>query len=873
MVVQRQELEAAITQVVREPSFAGLPPGGLVLAWDAAARLVWVSAGAQARPDTGVLPRPTAERIKYLAAGAAPRQGLRLERLRFDPSRLAPPITCACRLIEVAGETVLVTAVVGPAPKRIPRVEPAGASVPGAAEHPLGRGTSAPAPFGGLADPGAMARVRERGTVRFVWQADAEGRFTEVSPALAEVVGPASAAIVGRTWREIEGDLVEDPSGEVETLFARRETWSSRTVFWKVAESDLSVPVDFAGLPLLRRNGQLIGFRGFGLCRTEAVAGAAAEGGFSSGFSAVHGDAIARLGPPAPGALDPLGPEPEPFPEALVAGARRRDIELAQSLSAEERNAFRQIARVLGARFDPVDGELPAAEAPPVGAPSAAVIPLRTPAPPDPNGARILEHLPFGALVHRGETPLFVNGALRDLLGYDAAELAAEGGVARLFRGRAFTGERDGAASLVLLSSRSGEEVAVQARLTTVEWDGAPAVLMLINPAHERAPEQSVQGLELELAAREARIGELSAILDTATDGVVILDEAGRVRSMNRSAEALFGYDQREVVGESLLVLFATESHAVALEYLDGLRREGVATLLNDGREVLGRVRQGGTIPLFMTMGHVGDSPERTFCAVLRDITAFKLAERELVEARRAAEASSAHKTDFLAKISHEIRTALNAIIGFAEVMMEERFGPVGNERYKDYLRDIHGSGRHVVSLVNDLLDLAKIESGHMELAFTSVGLNELVAGTVALLQPQATRARIIMRTSFAPKLPPVVADERSVRQIVLNLVSNAIKFTGAGGQVIVSTVMTERGEVAFRVRDTGIGMSEQDLVAALEPFRQISSSPDRSGTGLGLPLTKALVDANRAALHITSARGSGTLAEVLFPPTRVLAD
>src|SRR5215204_3691503 len=199
MVVQRQELEAAITQVVREPSFAGLPPGGLVLAWDPAARLVWVSAGAQARPDTGELPRPTAERIKYLAAGAAPRQALRLERLRFDPSRLAPPITCACRLIEVAGETVLVTAVVGPAPNRLPRVETAG---PGAAEPPLGRGTSAPAPFGGL---------------------------------------------------------VEDPSGEVETLFARRETWSSRTIFWKVAGSDLSVPVDFAGLPLLRRNGQLIG--------------------------------------------------------------------------------------------------------------------------------------------------------------------------------------------------------------------------------------------------------------------------------------------------------------------------------------------------------------------------------------------------------------------------------------------------------------------------------------------------------------------------------------------------------------------------------------------------------------------------------------
>ncbi|MEA3041729.1 MAG: hypothetical protein QOC65_1218, partial [Sphingomonadales bacterium] len=372
MVVQRQELEAAVAQALREPSFAGLPPGGLVLAWDAAARLVWVSAAAQGRPDAGELPHPTAERIRYLAAGAAPGHGLRLERLRFDPSRLAPPVTCACRLIEVAGETVLVTAVVGPAPKRIPRLAEPAASVPAAAEDegrrkdPLWGGTPAPAPFGAFPDAHAMGRLRERGTVRFVWQADAEGRFVEVSPALAEVVGPASAGIVGRTWREIEGDLVEDPSGEVETLFARRETWSSRTVFWKVDGSDLSVPVDFAGLPLLRRNGQLIGFRGFGLCRTEAFVQAEPEGGFSSEFSVIRGDAVARLGPPAPGALAPLGGEPEPSGEALVAGARRRDVELAQSLSAEERNAFRQIARILGARYDPVDGELAAAAARPV---------------------------------------------------------------------------------------------------------------------------------------------------------------------------------------------------------------------------------------------------------------------------------------------------------------------------------------------------------------------------------------------------------------------------------------------------------------------------------------------------------------------------
>ena len=128
------------------------------------------------------------------------------------------------------------------------------------------------------------------------------------------------------------------------------------------------------------------------------------------------------------------------------------------------------------------------------------------------------------------------------------------------------------------------------------------------------------------------------------------------------------------------------------------------------------------------------------------------------------------------------------------------------------------------------------------------------------------------MRTSFAPNLPPVMGDERSVRQIALNLLSNAIKFTDPGGQVIVSTALTDRGEVAFRVRDTGIGMSEAEIAAALEPFRQLATARRRGGTGLGLPLTKALVEANRGALVIRSAPNEGTLVEVLFPPMRVKA-
>lgn len=396
-------------------------------------------------------------------------------------------------------------------------------------------------------------------------------------------------------------------------------------------------------------------------------------------------------------------------------------------------------------------------------------------------------------------------------------------------------------------------------------------------PAGSPAPADERRGEEAAIrAARlaEAEARELRSILDTATDGVIVLDRNGSIVSLNRSGEALFGYEATDVIGQPFADLFAPESRRAALDYFDGLTSNGVASLLNDGREVIGRVRQGGLVPLFMTLGRVNDAGEK-YCVVLRDITQWKRAEEELLNAKRLAEKSSSAKSDFLAKISHEIRTPLNAIIGFSEVMMEQRFGPIANERYREYLRDIHASGEHVMSLVNDLLDLSKIEAGKLDLTFTSVQLNELVQQCVALMQPQANRERIIIRTSLMPSLPPVVVDARSIRQIMLNLLSNSIKFTGAGGQVIVSTAFTESAEVILRVRDTGVGMSDEDIAKAMEPFRQLATSSRwrPEGTGLGLPLTKALAEANRASFAIKSAVNSGTLIEITFPATRVLAE
>ena len=246
------------------------------------------------------------------------------------------------------------------------------------------------------------------------------------------------------------------------------------------------------------------------------------------------------------------------------------------------------------------------------------------------------------------------------------------------------------------------------------------------------------------------------------------------------------------------------------------------------------------------------------------EIAELKQNERELRESMRRAESASSAKSDFLAKISHEIRTPLNSIIGFSEVMMNEQFGSIGNERYREYLKDIHSSGAHLLSLINDLLDLSKIEAGKLPLTLSIVALNDVTAQCVATMGPQANRARILIRTALMPALPQIVADARSVRQIVLNVLSNSLKFTPAGGQVIVSTAVTEGGEVVLRVRDTGMGMTDKEIAAALEPFRQLATSP-RGGTGLGLPLTKAMAEANRATFHLSSAPKEGTLVEIAF--------
>ncbi|HTM73385.1 MAG TPA: PAS domain-containing sensor histidine kinase [Pseudolabrys sp.] len=682
---------------------------------------------------------------------------------------------------------------------------------------------------------------------RFVWKTDAETRFTVTSREFADLLGTKSAAVLGLSWAEVAKTLTLDPVGEIANALSRHETFSGIETAWPIEGLDQPLTVEMSGLPMFDSDRRFGGFRGFGLCRD-----------------------VDRLKDLQSRKLDhnPGAPsEPAkvlPFPAAPAPAA--------PALSPKEHVAFQELARELSERLRKTSGKssapVPLESSEPVAAPA------ETPQTPKPardtlEDRTIFERLPTGILVYRLNSLIYANRAFLDWSGYSTLDQLTEaGGLDSLFIEPKKEAAKDlGATKSLTIATSNGKQKPVEGRLFSVTWSGESALALMIDTQPNAGGKQA----EASPQRGDEEIRELRAILDTATDGVLILNSNGRVLSGNRSAQALFGYDAGELGDLSLSDLLVPESHRPVLEHLERLaRRDGVDSL-GAGYEAIGRVRQGGLVPLHITIGRIEDGEK--LCVVLRDITAWKRSEEELINAKRAAEKASTAKSEFLAKISHEIRTPLNAIIGFSEVMMDERFGPIGSERYRQYLKDIHASGGHLISLLNDLLDLSKIEAGKLELTFVSVNLNDLVQQCVAIMQQQANRERVIIRTSLHANLPQIVADARAMRQIMLNLLSNSIKFTGAGGQVIISTAQTDDHEVVLRVRDTGSGMSEKELQIALEPFRQVPTVTwDAGGTGLGLPITKALAEANQAYFRITSRVDEGTLAEVIFPVTRVLA-
>ncbi len=577
------------------------------------------------------------------------------------------------------------------------------------------------------------------------------------------------------------------------------------------------------------------------------------------------------------------------------------------ALTPVENSAFNELARQLAERLANEGGVLAAAapmetvepvveeavEEPPAAAetPEGSAQPnwLAHPEPPAQGETRrdrtLLDLLPVGVLIYRFDRLLYANPAFLARMGYHSLHaLEAAGGLDALYvePGVSSASSTSGTGTPVTISAAqpSRDHAApstTEAHLFTVKWDGDSALALIFSGASAPAAEVAAKIADPVAVSEPSAVGhanaeELGAILDTTAEGILMFDAEGNINSCNRSAEALFGYDGAELVQRNLVELFAPESAPAVFDYLASVRGADIASLLDHGRDALAAVRGGGLIPVSLTMGRT-QAHGPNFFAVFRDLSQSRKTESELREARRLADRAVNAKADMLARVSHEVRTPLNAIIGFAEVMIGARFGALGNERYVEYMKDIRASGERVIAVINDLLDLSRIETGKLDLAFTNQNLNDLVEQCVAVMQPQANRERIIIRTSLAHMLPPVVADARALRQITLNLIGNSIHLANAGGQVIVSTALSDFGDVVLRVRDTGHGLNDNEVAAAMEPFRSPAPSDQASDSaGVSLSLTKALVEANRARFQIKTGPRSGTLIEVVFTQAKMRA-
>ncbi len=273
---------------------------------------------------------------------------------------------------------------------------------------------------------------------------------------------------------------------------------------------------------------------------------------------------------------------------------------------------------------------------------------------------------------------------------------------------------------------------------------------------------------------------------------------------------------------------------------------------------------------------HIGDAPpgEPDAEDVIDAIRALEARNAALSDALQRAEAARRAKSEFLANMSHELRTPLNAIIGFAQLIQQEIHGPLGAEPYKEYVGDIRESGSHLLRIINDILDLSKAAAGKMTLEEDHLSPGDIAAGVCRLMRHRTEAARLDLTLHVADDLPALWADERKLKQMLLNLLSNAVKFTEPGGRISVAVELASADGLRIAVRDTGVGIAQDQIAHVLEPFAQADGTLSRKadGTGLGLPLVKAMIELHGGRLVLESEPGAGTTTTLVFPPERLEA-
>ncbi len=479
-----------------------------------------------------------------------------------------------------------------------------------------------------------------------------------------------------------------------------------------------------------------------------------------------------------------------------------------------------------------------------------------------------------GILIQRDLRPLFINKAYADIYGYTVDEIMAMETITDLFY-------EDDRARLTEYSRRrfsdadvpvrypyrglckDGSVVWLENQVSVVTWEGQKAIQATTFDITDS------KRAELALRASEEKFRNL---VEGSVQGTLIVDGTWKPLFMNRAFADIFGYECIEdfLAHASLNDLVPPGERQRLRRYTKARLRGGPTPSRYDARS---RRRDGAQIWVNCVVTPIEWDGETALQVLVIDVTAEKQAQEAQRLASEQAEMANRAKSEFLANMSHELRTPLNAIIGFAEGIKSQAFGPGSVEKYADYAQDIYDSGHHLLSIINDILDLAKIDSGRMTLDEGVVVLREVAAACVRLIKNRADDAGLDITVDIADDVRRLRADERKLKQILINLLSNAVKFTPNGGIVKVSADIEADGGLALHVSDTGVGIEADKIPLVMEPFSQLAQAMtrDHDGTGLGLPLVKSLAELHGGSFAIDSDLGVGTTVTVRFPKQRVL--
>ncbi|MBT4019925.1 MAG: PAS domain S-box protein [Alphaproteobacteria bacterium] len=346
------------------------------------------------------------------------------------------------------------------------------------------------------------------------------------------------------------------------------------------------------------------------------------------------------------------------------------------------------------------------------------------------------------------------------------------------------------------------------------------------------------------------------------------LSDGGYVEVNDKFME-MTGYSREELLANG-----GTEVSVMEDEQTDSkIRSKLMRGQEIDDMEIVMSHKNGELFEVLISGDIVEVAGEQSILIIGLDFSSHKRLENSLITAKNEAEFANRTKSEFLANMSHELRTPLNAVIGFSEFLANETFGPLGDARYKEYIGDIRDSGTHLLNLINEILDVAKVEAGKMELRENEVDLDDMVLRGIRSVEGRANKSGLIISGTVAPGLPFLRCDETKFRQILINVLNNAVKFTDAGGKIEVFAGLNDDGEMEIQVKDTGIGIAAEDMDAVFRVFGQAESAQDRrfEGAGLGLPLTKALVELHGGDFRLESELGVGTTVFITFPKDRLV--